>query len=40
MKVRHSLGSMKKMHGSQTERRHARTITVSTANPVATARQG
>ena len=40
MKVRNSLGSMKKMQGSQTVRRHGRTFVINKLNPRFKAREG
>jgi len=40
MKVRNSLGSMKKMQGSQIVRRRGRTFVINKLNPRFKARQG
>jgi large subunit ribosomal protein L36 len=40
MKVRNSLGSMKKMQGSQIVRRRGRTFVINHVNPRFKARQG
>jgi large subunit ribosomal protein L36 len=40
MKVRNSLGSMKKMQGSQIVRRNGRTLVINKLNPRFKARQG
>lgn len=40
MKVRNSLGSMKKMQGAQIVRRHGRTFVINKLNPRSKTRQG
>ena len=40
MKIRNSLGSMKKMQGSQVVRRHGRTFVINKLNPRFKTRQG
>ena len=40
MKVRNSLGSMKKMQGSQIVRRNGRTLVINKLNPRFKSRQG